>query len=97
MTVLRIRQETSAVYQRGDVCCDEFSRFHLAIGTAVHPDYRDLGVATCLKALDLDRCINDGEKYFESATANPAMQRVNGKLGYRLNGLAEVRFVKTVG
>ena len=70
---------------------------NLATGTAVHPDYRNLGLATYLKALDLNRCIQDGEEYFESATANPAMQRVNEKLGYRLNGLAEVRFVKTVG
>jgi len=70
---------------------------NLATGTAVHPDYRNLGLATYLKALDLKRCINDGEEYFESATANPAMQRVNEKLGYRLNGLAEVRFVKAVG
>jgi GNAT superfamily N-acetyltransferase len=68
-----------------------------ATGTAVHPDYRNLGLATYLKALDLNRCIDDGEEYFESATANPAMQRVNEKLGYRLNGLAEVRFVKAVG
>ena len=65
-------------------------------GTAVHPDYRNLGLATYLKALDLNRCIRDGKQYFESATANPAMQRVNEKLGYRLNGLAEVRFVKAM-
>ena len=69
---------------------------NLATGTAVHPDYRNLGLATYLKALDLNRCIEDGEQYFESATANAAMQRVNEKLGYRLNGLAEVRFVKAI-
>ena len=67
---------------------------NVATGTAVHPDYRNLGLATYLKAFDLKRCIDDGKDYFESATANPAMQRVNEKLGYRLNGLAEVRFVK---
>lgn len=31
---------------------------------------------------------------FESASANPAMQRVNEKLGYKFNGLCEVRLVK---
>ena len=67
---------------------------NLATGTAVHPAYRNLGLATYLKAFDIDRCIAAGEDYFESATANPAMQRVNEKLGYRFNGLAEVRFVK---
>jgi len=67
---------------------------NLATGTAVHPAYRNLGLATYLKAFDIDRCIAAGEDYFESATANPAMQRVNEKLGYRYNGLAEVRFVK---
>jgi hypothetical protein len=53
-------------------------------------------LATYLKVLDLNRCIKDGKEYFESATANPAMQRVNEKLGYRLNGLAEVRLVKAL-
>jgi len=67
---------------------------NLASGTAVHPAYRNLGIATYLKAFDINRCIAAGEDYFESATANSAMQRVNEKLGYRLNGLAEVRFVK---
>ncbi len=69
---------------------------NLATGTAVHPAYRNLGIATYLKAFDINRCIAAGEDYFESATANPAMQRVNEKLGYRFNGLAEVRFVKNI-
>jgi predicted GNAT family acetyltransferase len=77
---------------------DEYVGFtsarNVASGTAVHPDYRNLGLATYLKVFDLNRCIQDETNYFESATANPAMQRVNKKLGYRFNGLAEVRFVK---
>jgi GNAT superfamily N-acetyltransferase len=77
---------------------DEYIGFtstrNVATGTGVHPNYRDLGIATYLKAFDIDRCIRDGNEYFESSTANPAMQRVNEKLGYRFNGLAEVRFVK---
>ena len=62
--------------------------------TAVHPEYRNSGVATYLKAYNIRACIDSGLEHFESATANPAMQRVNEKLGYRLNGLAEVRFLK---
>ena len=65
-----------------------------ATATAVHPNYRGIGLATYIKALDLKKCIADGDEYFESATANPAMQRVNEKLGYKFNGLCEVRFVK---
>ncbi|HEX6649674.1 MAG TPA: hypothetical protein VF075_09045 [Pyrinomonadaceae bacterium] len=60
----------------------------------MHPAYRNVGLATYLKAFDLNRCIEGGDDCFESATANPAMQRVNEKLGYGFNGLAEVRFVK---
>ena len=66
------------------------------MGTAVHPDYRNPGLATYLKALHLNRCIRAGEEHFELATASRAMQQVNEKLGYRLNGLAEVKLVKTV-
>jgi len=47
-----------------------------------------------MKAYDIHESIESGQDHFESATANPAMQRVNEKLGYKLNGLAEVRFLK---
>ena len=62
--------------------------------TAVHPDYRGMGIATYMKAYDLKRCFEEGGRYFESASANPTMQRVNEKLGYKFNGLCEARFVK---
>ena len=62
--------------------------------TVVHPEYRGIGVATYLKAYDICACIRAGHEYFESATANPAMRRVNEKLGYRLYGVSELRFVK---
>jgi GNAT superfamily N-acetyltransferase len=65
-----------------------------ATGTAVHPRHRNLGVATYLKACNINQSMEAGENYFESATASQAMQRVNEKLGYRFNGLSEVRFVK---
>jgi GNAT superfamily N-acetyltransferase len=69
---------------------------NLATGTGVHPAYRNLGIATYLKAYDINECIQDGDDYFESASASEAMQRVNEKLGYRYNGLSEVRFVKVL-
>jgi GNAT superfamily N-acetyltransferase len=68
----------------------------LAWGTGVHPEYRNQGIATYLKASNISRCIEAGDEYFESATASRSMQRVNEKLGYRLNGLSEVRLVKTL-
>lgn len=66
------------------------------IGTAVRPDYRGRGVATYLKACNLKMQIDGGARYIESSSANPAMIRVNQKLGYKLNGLTEIRLVKTV-
>ena len=64
------------------------------LGTAVHPRHRGRGVSTYLKALNLKRLIDDGVDYFESSSANPAMLKVNEKLGYKPNGLAEVRLAK---
>ena len=64
------------------------------LGTAIHPDFRGRGLATYLKAVDLNRQITAGVRSIESATANPAMIRVNEKLGYKPNGLTEIRLVK---
>jgi GNAT superfamily N-acetyltransferase len=65
-----------------------------AVGTGVHPHYRGRGVATYLKAVAIQACIAAGQKYFESASANAAMHRVNEKLGYRFNALTEIRLLK---
>jgi len=62
--------------------------------TAVHPRYRSIGAGTYMKACNINLSIESGHKYFESATANPAMQRVNEKLGYKLSGISEVRLLK---
>lgn len=64
------------------------------IGTAVHPAYRKHGIATALKADNLYHCMHDGQTSFETSSANPAMLKVNERLGYRFNGLTEVRLVK---
>ncbi|MEZ5426278.1 MAG: GNAT family N-acetyltransferase [Pyrinomonadaceae bacterium] len=66
------------------------------IGTAVHPEFRNRGVATYLKACDLKKSFDRGAQEIESATANPAMIRVNQKLGYRPNGLCEIRLFKSL-
>lgn len=64
------------------------------VGTAVRHDFRGRGVATYMKARNLALCIAAGEEHFETSSANPSMLRVNEKLGYRFNGLAEVRLLK---
>lgn len=62
--------------------------------TAVHPDFRNSGIATYLKSENLKICLAAGERYFETSSANPAMWRVNEKLGYKFNGLTEIRLLK---
>jgi predicted GNAT family acetyltransferase len=62
--------------------------------TAVHPDYRGRGIATFLKAVNIKMLIENGASRFESSSANPAMLKINEKLGYKLNGLAEIRLAK---
>ncbi|HEX8738226.1 MAG TPA: hypothetical protein VF721_23025 [Pyrinomonadaceae bacterium] len=63
-------------------------------GTAVHPNFRNLGAATFLKAENLKMCIAAGANYFETCTASRSMQRVNEKLGYKYNNLTEIRLLK---
>ncbi len=64
------------------------------LGTATHPKYRGRGIATYLKALNLKKLIDGGTNYFESSSANPVMLKVNEKLGYKSNGLTEIRLAK---
>ena len=92
-TTMKYPEHFSILKVKGDYIGSTSAK-NLGTGTAVHPEYRNLGVATYFKAFTSIRCIEAGEDYFESATASPAMQRVNEKLGYRFNGLSEVRFVK---
>ena len=63
-------------------------------GTAVHPDYRNLGMAKYMKAYAIKLGIDVGQQRFETCSANPTMQRVNEQLGYKFSGLSEVRLVK---
>ncbi|WP_245900713.1 GNAT family N-acetyltransferase [Deinococcus yavapaiensis] len=65
----------------------------LSAGTAVRPTYRGLGLATAVKAKALLWARGGGYELVFTSSANPAMVRVNEKLGF-VPGLAEVRLVK---
>ena len=71
-----------------------YTSLHDGPGTAVHPFYRNRGVATYLKSRAIERGIRDGQKRFSTSSANPALQRVNVQLGYRFKDITEVRFLK---
>ncbi|NKB68436.1 MAG: GNAT family N-acetyltransferase [Candidatus Latescibacteria bacterium] len=62
--------------------------------TAVHPQFRQRGLARSMKTHALRQAIASGEQRWATCTASPAMQRVNLQMGYRFNGVAEVRLVK---
>ncbi len=68
-------------------------RANRSIGTGVHPQFRNLGIATALKLRVLDYARAHGITQLESASGNPAMLRVNGKLGFRTHAI-EVRLVR---
>ena len=61
--------------------------------TAVRPEYRGRGIATMLKVQCLTYAQRRGFVVAVSRSANPAMIRVNEKLGFQL-GTAVVRLVK---
>ncbi len=62
-------------------------------GTAVHPAYRNIGVATALKV----RCLAFAREHrfvrLTTATAHPGMLRINERLGFE-PGFTEVRLVR---
>ena len=63
------------------------------IGTAVHPQFRGLGLATLLKMRYIELARRNDLKTLYSQSANPAIIAINKKLGYRTERV-EVRFVK---
>jgi mycothiol synthase len=64
-----------------------------SIGTAVHPEYREWGIATAMEARVIERARAEGQESLIGQTANPAMRTVYAKLGYqRLFG--EVRLIR---
>jgi GNAT superfamily N-acetyltransferase len=62
-------------------------------GTAVRPSVRNRGIATALKVRVVIAARQRGLATLPSATGNPAMLKVNERLGYRRTG-TEVRLVR---
>jgi GNAT superfamily N-acetyltransferase len=63
------------------------------LGTAVRPALRGRGIATALKVREAAAAQQRGVLTLEGATGNPAMLKVNERLGYRRTS-TEVRLVK---
>jgi RimJ/RimL family protein N-acetyltransferase len=64
-------------------------------GTAIHPEYRNRGLATNLKMCALSYARQHDYTTAATRSANPAMIRVNEKVGFQ-RGLSEVRFVRVL-
>jgi GNAT superfamily N-acetyltransferase len=64
-------------------------------GMAAHPECRDRGIATALKAFVINEAKKRAIENIFTCTANPALRHVNEKLGYR-HVRTEVRLVRSV-
>lgn len=65
------------------------------LGTAVRPALRGRGIATALKVREVAAAQQRGVLTLEGATGNPAMLKVNQRLGYRRTS-TEVRLVRAL-
>jgi len=72
---------------------EEVVGFTCPIGTGVRPALRGRGIATALKARVIAESRERGLTTLYSATGNPAMLKVNERLGYRRTS-TEVRLVR---
>ena len=63
------------------------------LGTAVRPSLRGRGIATALKVREVAAAQERGVLTLNGATGNPAMLKVNQRLGYRRTS-SEVRLVR---
>jgi GNAT superfamily N-acetyltransferase len=72
---------------------DEVVGFTGAIGTGVRPTLRGRGIATALKARAIIAARESGLTTLFSTTGNPAMLKVNERLGFRVT-TTEVRLVR---
>jgi GNAT superfamily N-acetyltransferase len=77
------------IAKQGDV----YLGFTGGFGTGVRPAARNQGIATVLKVRAIKRAREQGQATLHSASGNPAMLRVNEKLGYRRVS-TEVRLVR---
>ena len=74
---------------------EEVVGFTCPIGTGVRPELRGRGIATALKARVIAEVRERGLATLYSTTGNPAMLKVNERLGYRIT-TTEVRLVRLV-
>jgi GNAT superfamily N-acetyltransferase len=84
-----LADETSFVAVAGD----RYVGFVGPLGTAVHPGFRNRGIATALKLRQLSAAQALGRGVLRSSSGNPAMLRVFEKLGY-IRTTTEVRLVR---
>lgn len=71
----------------------EYVGFAGPLGTAVRPSLRGRGIATALKVRVISAARQRGESILRSSSGNPAMLKVNERLGYRRT-TTEVRLVR---
>jgi GNAT superfamily N-acetyltransferase len=65
------------------------------LGTAVRPDFRGQGIATALKVRAITDARDRGVTTVRTLTGNPAMLRVNERLGFRTTS-TEIRLIQTL-
>ena len=65
------------------------------LGTAVHPAFRRRGIATALKVNFVDFAQKHGTEVLFTSSANPAIIRMNKRIGYRTEK-TEVRLIKSL-
>ena len=66
------------------------------IGTGVHPEYRNRGIATLLRSISMADAQSRGYRGDTTSTASPAMRRVLESLGYR-RLWSEIRLLRELG
>lgn len=74
---------------------DLYLGFTSALGTAVRPDFRGHGIATALKVRAITDARDRGVTTVRTSTGNPAMLRVNERLGFRTTS-TEIRLIQTL-
>ncbi len=74
---------------------DLYLGFTGALGTAVRPAFRGQGIATALKVRTITDARDRGVATLRTSTGNPAMLRVNERLGFRTTS-TEIRLIQTL-
>lgn len=74
---------------------DLYLGFTSALGTAVRPDFRGQGIATALQVRAITDARDRGAATVRTSTGNPAMLRINERLGFRITS-TEIRLIQTL-